>query len=274
MKTKEVRLKYKLSQLVPYEDPTPTVKTNIQPNTRVTYLGGITKPPACSSLLSRGPNFAIAKTDKKSTEKMLLEAEIGLERHSFGVRWNKHLVVGRKQTEEKNIGIVRPEAPKQQPYPLTRSREQEILTTKVEVMEAYKKSLKTELKNNLTKAEMKELKALRKDKDIIIKVSDKDKQFVVSPKSMYIEKVSEMLADTKTYQKLKKNPLPSVTKDVMSVAGELELHLPKLGEITKPYYRRIPEFYCSWKTHKNQSPPPLRPVTSQCDGPTERLAAP
>ena len=64
-----------------------------------------------------------------------------------------------------------------------------------------------------------------------------------------------------------------MTKDVESVASKLELHLPKLGEITHPYYPRLPEFYCSWKTHKNQSPPPMRPVTSQCDGPTERLAA-
>ena len=176
-------------------------------------------------------------------------------------------------TEEKKIGIVRPEAKKHQPYPLARTREQEILTTKVEILEAYKKSLKTDLKNNLTKAEQKELKELRKDEDVIIEVSDKDKQFVVSPKSMYIEKVSEMLADTKTYQKLNKNPLPSLTKDTESVTSKLGLHLPKLGEITQPYYPRLPEFYCSWKTHKNQSPPPMRPVTSQCDGPTERLAA-
>ena len=34
-----------------------------------------------------------------------------------------------------------------------------------------------------------------------------------------------------------------------------------------------PEFYTTWKTHKDKIPPPLRPVTSQCDSPTERNAA-
>ena len=32
------------------------------------------------------------------------------------------------------------------------------------------------------------------------------------------------------------------------------------------------EYYGTFKTHKNESPPPLRPVVSGCDGPSEKLA--
>ena len=40
----------------------------------------------------------------------------------------------------------------------------------------------------------------------------------------------------------------------------------------QPYLPRLPEFYCTYKTHRNSDPPPLRPITSQIHSPAQRLS--
>ena len=113
---------------------------------------------------------------------------------------------------------------------------------------------------------------IRRKKDTVFKPSDKDKQWTVTPKQEYIDRISHLLSDTTTYDRVTRNPLPSMIKDVEDLIDSLSKKYPWLCEKCEPYYPRLPEFYGLAKTHKNQRPPPTRPVVSQIDAPQERLA--
>jgi hypothetical protein len=81
-----------------------------------------------------------------------------------------------------------------------------------------------------------------------------------------------MLADTTKYEKISKNPLPAMVKDIGELLCAMSQKYPGLDKMCMPHLPRLPEFYCTWKTHKPKFPPPVRPVTSQCDSPAERLS--
>ena len=105
------------------------------------------------------------------------------------------------------------------------------------------------MKCNVSSSEKKTLKELSERDDIVIKVSDKDHQFVISSKETYVEKVEGMLADPKTYHMLNKNPLPKMVSEIDDLICFLAPKYPWIKEKCSPYLPRIPEFYCTWKTH-------------------------
>ena len=194
----------------------------------------------------------------------------------FGVRWvniiskTKNVLIPDDPTVLK---FRNPEDYKKQPPALDTHMEEQALTdVKVQILEEYKEIIRAApTTTNVTEKELSALKVLKDRDDLIIKQSDKDKQFVVCPKTMYIEQVGEMLKDETTYTKVKKNPLPRMTKEIDDLCSHLYANHPKLSDNTRPYIPRMPEFYSLHKTHKDKSPPPLRPVTSQVDSPAERL---
>ena len=245
--------------------------------TRVTFLGDVDLSTDATTLLSKGPNFAVQNNSKKALKRKELEAEVSIERYAYGVRWANKIrdsgAINTMCTDRSRFKINDPENHKTQPPPLkTHMDEQKLKDAKVQILAEYKKcTLSPPLTKNLTKQENEALKELKKRDDIIIKPSDKDKQFVVAPKSMYIEHVEKSLSDQNTYKKVTKNPLPMMKNDINSLCDHLSAKYPTLAEEVKPHLPRIPELYCNYKTHKDTSPPPLRPVTSQIDAPTAKL---
>ena len=105
-----------------------------------------------------------------------------------------------------------------------------------------------------------------------MKVSDKDKQLVIAQKDIYISQTEQMLSDTNTYLKINRNPLPKMTQSTVEFVNKLSKKYEWMKEQLMPYFRRTPELYTTWKTHKNTVPPPMRPVVSQVDTPYERIA--
>jgi len=285
IRDKKQTLKKKLSALTSSTQHTNIARAGEKENTktleltsRVTVLGNIELPPGTSSLLSKGPNFAISKNSPSALKDKLYKAEIELERHAFGTRWVKEISKTKDVTVPDNDFKLRnPEKAKKQPPALpTHMEEQTLVDMKVQILEEYRKVIRTPpspSESNINKEERAALKHLKERKDLIVKQSDKDKQFVVCSKDLYIEKVEEMLEDKNTYCKVTKNPLPTMVREIEEICSHLYAKYPKLSEETTPYLPRLPEFYCLFKTHKAQNPPPLRPVTSQIDSPAERLGA-
>lgn len=105
-----------------------------------------------------------------------------------------------------------------------------------------------------------------------MKQSDKDKQLVVADLDTYKSMCIDHLSDKNTYTQISTNPVHQMEKSVEAIADHLQVQQPDLASKLTPHYPRIPEFYGTFKTHKNIQPPPLRPVVSGCDGPTEKLA--
>ena len=227
------------------------------------------------SLLSKGPNFAVLDNSKHGLKRKLEEAEVAFERYAYAKRWAPHIELSEiiKDKNAQDLDIRNPEKHKSQPPPLHPRIESKLHETKVQILAEYRDCQRTLSKvksTNIPEDEHKALGELKKRKDLVIKESDKDKQFVVVPKSLYREHTTTMLSDTTTYEKVTKNPLPSMTNEAELLCEHLTQKYPKLEGID-PYCPRIPEFYTTYKTHKNTSPPPLRPVTSQVDSPGERL---
>ena len=280
---KRSRQKMKLDVL--YEDRVKELRQAEQPKSRVHCLDHNLSEDQ-RKVLSYGPNFAILDNSKREMMKKSEEAEVGLERYFYGKRWAYHAtsnsaeLFGRmveseglqteRGKEEKKLEFRNPEASKKQPPKIMPIVEKKMMEVKSEILQEYSRPVQRT--SNLEKKERVALKELKKDKSLIIKPSDKDKQFVVAKKTTYVEHVSKLLSDTKTYEHVNKNPISHMTKNVENVIDIMSKKYPILSD-AKPYLPRLPEFYCLYKTHKNKDPPPCRPVTSQVDSPAERLGA-
>ena len=116
-------------------------------------------------------------------------------------------------------------------------------------------------KRNITAEEHHALKELQQEKSIIVLPANKGKGTVVMDASEYDEKVKEMLSDSKTYEKLTKDPTNKYKKEIMNVLSRLRDeskitnqqcdHLRPSGEI-------IPRLYATPIIHKAGNP--LRPI--------------
>ena len=173
------------------------------------------------------------------------------------------------------IFLKRPEAFKSQPPPLKDPQQERMLTElKQELMAEVRRSINLNKQTLHPTVDQKKAKKILKAEGphLVIKQSDKDKQFVVTEKQTYVKHVEEMLSDTQTYQAVSRNPLPNMKTKIESLCKSLGRKHPWIIDNCEPYLPRLPEFYASYKTHKNINPPPLRPVVSQVDSPAERLA--
>jgi hypothetical protein len=122
---------------------------------------------------------------------------------------------------------------------------------------------------NLSAKERKFMHSLKKDDSVVIKKADKGGGIAVLNTSDYVDKVSQMLNDSKVYSKL--NNMDAIsTKEQADI---ILLNLFRRGRITHKQFSfltdfipRNPIFYGLPKLHK--AGVPLRPVVSQVNGPT------
>ncbi|XP_066289685.1 uncharacterized protein [Branchiostoma lanceolatum] len=116
-------------------------------------------------------------------------------------------------------------------------------------------------KSNITKQEREALKELRKDKNVLILPADKGKATVLMDRTDYEEKVSAMLADGKTYEKLPTDPTQKYKRKLVAILTRL-LKESKITEEQKNYLyptaENVPRMYCTPKIHKPGYP--LRPI--------------
>ncbi|XP_046397983.1 uncharacterized protein LOC124164734 [Ischnura elegans] len=123
-------------------------------------------------------------------------------------------------------------------------------------------------KPNMTAGERTALKALRENQDILILPADKGNATVLMKKEEYQKKISELLSDT-IYRKLGKNPMAKAERETKAIIKKSSIPSEeKRGLITSA--PKPPRLYGLPKVHKEGVP--LRPIVSQIDAPTYRLA--
>ena len=127
--------------------------------------------------------------------------------------------------------------------------------------------------DNLTSFERKALNALRQRKDITILPSEKGRSVCVLTVEQYKEKVSELVSDIDTYEKLNKDPTSMFVRKVRECLKAVEMK----GYITRAQYLSLypsdpspPLFYGLPKVHKPGVP--LRPIVSTIGSVTYNLA--
>ena len=119
-------------------------------------------------------------------------------------------------------------------------------------------------KSNLNQAESEALEKLQRDRDIEILPADKGRCTVVMNKKDYQSKVNTLLSDSKTYEKLKKDPTQSYKKELAEYLKELrdteKVIEWKLWKQLYPTTETPPRLYGLPKVHKANMP--LRPIVS------------
>ena len=120
---------------------------------------------------------------------------------------------------------------------------------------------------NITRAEREALANLKKDDNIIILPADKGRATVIMDKENYVSKVNTMLNDTRTYDKLSKDPTPSYKKKLQTMLDKFKDD----GKISESLHKHLspdsqsqntPRMYCTPKVHKAGTP--LRPIVDYC----------
>jgi len=146
------------------------------------------------------------------------------------------------------------------------------------------KNSKPETVSNVLKQHLTAIKNLKKDSSIIIIPADKGKAVVLMNREDYKEKISSLLNDENTYNKItdkRRNPTSQVEKDLNKLLSEIKSspsnHDQNLHQIDVELYHHLHStdatpatFYALPKIHKADIP--LRPTTSCIISPTYNLS--
>ena len=114
------------------------------------------------------------------------------------------------------------------------------------------------LTSNISKSERKALKDLQRDKSVVILPADKGRCTVVMDRPAYVEKCNNMLKDTHTYKKLKKDPTTKYKKELSEFIRELKQKEEIDFVLSRQLYHTTeipPKFYGLPKVHKHASAP-------------------
>jgi hypothetical protein len=128
---------------------------------------------------------------------------------------------------------------------------------------------------NITREEKMGIRELQNNTSIIIKPADKGSATVIMNRSDYIAEAIKQLSDNRFYIELEGDPTEAHHK-IVSKAVESLYNKGEITKKTKEYLivekPRLASFYLLPKIHKNQIPPPGRPIVSANECPTERIS--
>ena len=116
-------------------------------------------------------------------------------------------------------------------------------------------------KPNINRKERQALAELKKGKSIMILSADKGKATVIMDTAEYEQKVTTVLSDDKTYEKLKKDPTQKYKRQLVSIIRKFKGDDKITEERCKylcPTAENVSRMYCTPKIHKPDNP--LRPV--------------
>ena len=231
------------------------------------------------NLLEKGPTFVPSR--KRMTAKELRALESEIETTASILRWRAAESLERtdvKVDEESRALLQDPKIRKLKPgnHRVTQYKtvgpdiENNLRRFKDNIMKAFQRFRPR--KSNLSVEERSALKTLR-EKDVIIKRSDKSKSLVVMNRDTYKQKCRSILDNRENYE------VTEMTREILQKKAEEELkNLSNLKEtLPAEVYRgllrkdaRLPEFYGLPKIHKADNP--LRPVVAAFDSPLSGIS--
>eukprot|EP00079_Xenopus_tropicalis_P019827 XP_012809991.1 PREDICTED: uncharacterized protein LOC105945767 [Xenopus tropicalis] len=140
--------------------------------------------------------------------------------------------------------------------------------TRLLIDETHKQPTSHVIHQNLTHTEKSAIKSLAQNPNIVIRPADKGGAVVIQDYDDYRQEIVNQLSDTKTYQKLERDPTTMYKKKVDTVL-QLGLDCGYINNdifnflITK--FPKCPILYTLPKIHKDPIKPPGRPIVSARD---------
>ena len=145
------------------------------------------------------------------------------------------------------------------------------------ILKEYLKELdkpQPKLKKNLKKQELKAMRELHTNRDIVIKPADKGGSIVIMNTTDYISEANRQLNDHNHYEKLQEDPTQKFNNHINYLIHQAW----RLNIIEESTYinlqtknPRIPTFYLLPKIHKKDNPG--RPIVNGIGSPTEKISA-
>ncbi len=136
--------------------------------------------------------------------------------------------------------------------------------------------IRAPMTKNVTLQEIRAVKELSSNQDIVIKKADKASCICIQNKTTYIQECMSQLNDTQVYR-IETNNLTSVNNhkihnliDEIHNKGSIS---PQVADYLKIKNLRTSLSFTLPKIHKNMRPPPGRPILSANDSPTECISA-
>ena len=130
-------------------------------------------------------------------------------------------------------------------------------------------------KRNITPAEVKALKNLQRNTNIIVKRADKGSCVVIENKSDYIKNGLQHLQDIETYRQLQGDPTTILAENITTYLQKIhdQGHIDQYTKnfLTPPEITKTQRLYFLKKIHKH--PHGLRPIVSGCQGATENISS-
>ena len=138
-------------------------------------------------------------------------------------------------------------------------------------------------KSNLSHLELKTLRKLKQNKDIVIKKADKGSSVVIMDKIEYINEGNRQLGNPKHYRQINSPLYLDTAKKITKILQELHqsqaITNKQFKYLAPPDTPRQRRFYMLPKIHKdktswpNERMPPGRPIVSDCNSESERIAS-
>ena len=130
-------------------------------------------------------------------------------------------------------------------------------------------------RNNISTEESKAIKQLANNPNIVIKPADKGGAVVIQDRSAYIKEGMRQLTDLNFYKEVDTDLSDKHHGEIIQILDEMFAQ----GHIDRSCYLylsdnriRTAQFYMLPEIHKNQTPPPGRPIVSGNGCPTERIS--
>ncbi|BHF63168.1 hypothetical protein SprV_0200615900 [Sparganum proliferum] len=128
-------------------------------------------------------------------------------------------------------------------------------------------------RRTITSAELKAIRELKNDEEIVIVPADKVRATVVLDKSEYVTKVQELLNDNQSYKVVDTDPMKTLVGKINKSLNQMRNQKAiseKEWRQTKPQDAALARFYGLPKIHKPTVP--LRPIVALKGTPTYALA--
>ena len=224
------------------------------------------------NLLSKGPKFALAPAVNNDT---VVEFNVSFCRFAHQYRWKKEQESWTNSDTDDDL-IQKYPWHTRLTMPFTRDYETEAKLKRIyhRIRNSINKIPHRPKFGNLSKAEKDTLQGLR-DKALVYLPSDKGSEFCVLDSAAYDSAGSDHLSDTDTYSvvphlkpKTVEQKVNNVWRNIAQVRG-----VPRY--ITRSYCTTNsdhPRFYHLIKTHKPGNSIKIRPIVSNINGPTKKLA--
>ena len=192
-------------------------------------------------LLEKGPKFTLTQSIRGRTYQ---DVELGMERGAFALRWKiefqRRATQGYQGLKRGSLKPRFPDGAASMPPAAPGDVERSILALKKKLMAIYRNHRSPG--KNYTMPQRRAISQLRSSKDLILKPSDKCKDFVLMAREDYISKAGSHISE---YEAIPRNPIPKLeakTKRVIKDTMEGKVDEDILQAIL-PQCSRTAEFY-------------------------------